>query len=85
MGWLVDEITEHKTEFGGWKLYSIEKEKTVTTGKINEVSGGWEKIKGSLDSGAIYCVTNKETTKAPKKRKTEASKAGLGYRAADEN
>ena len=58
-------------------------ERTVERGCINEVSGGWEKIKVSLDAGAIDWVTNKETAKAFKIRETETSKAGLGYRAAN--
>ena len=37
----------------------------------------------SLDSGAIHWVTNKDTARAFKIREAEASKAGLGYRAAN--
>ena len=87
LGGSVDEVGEQSVHGGKggseWGLWSIEREKTAERGCINEVNGGWEKMKVSLDSGAIDWVTNKETGKAFKIRETETSKAGLGYRAAN--
>ena len=60
----------------------IERDKILVK-EVDMVEGAWEKIKVSLDSGAIDWIMNPNTAKAFKIKETAASKEGRGHRAAN--
>jgi len=75
-------IEEMQKRFVNEKARLDEKRKQLQA-DIMQVKGEWEKIRFTGDSGAVDHVITKETGKAFKVNSTAASRAGIGFRAAN--